>query len=288
MRKWKVLRTILLNNQMIQAEDAHIHIEDCGFQFGDGIYEVIKVYNGSLFTIKEHIDRFYTCAEKLQIVIPYTKDLLHKMLYDLVEENELEVGHVYMQITRGVASRTHFFPSDVAPTFVAYTQQGDRPLQNLQRGVRTIFDEDIRWLRCDIKSLNLLGAVLSKQKAHEQGCYEAILHRDGVITEGSSSNIFGIKDGVLYTHPVNNYILNGITRHVLLQCCEEIGLPVVEEAMTCERALEMDELLLTSTTSEVTPIIEVDCHPIADGLPGEWTRRLQQAFELKVKTAVMI
>lgn len=129
---------------------------------------------------------------------------------------------------------------------------------------------------------------MSKQKAHEQGCYEAILHRDGVITEGSSSNIFGIKDGVLYTHPVNNYILNGITRHVLLQCCEEIGLPVVEEAMTCERALEMDELLLTSTTSEVTPIIEVDCHPIADGLPGEWTRRLQQAFELKVKTAVMM
>lgn len=280
---------VLLNNQMVEKEQAFTSIEDRGFQFGDGIYEVIKVYNGSLFTIEEHIERFYRCADELRIVIPYTKDLLHKMLYDLVEENELETGHVYMQITRGVAPRTHFFPDEGAnATFVAYTEVAGRPLKNLAQGVKTIFEDDIRWLRCDIKSLNLLGAVLAKQKAHELGCYEAILHRDGTITEGSSSNVYGIKDNILYTHPINNLILNGITRAVLLQCCEEIGLQVVEQPMTTAEALVMDELLLSSTTSEITPIIQVGEQLISEGTPGEWTRKLQAAFEAKISTKVTI
>lgn len=280
---------VLINNQMVDKEQAFTSIEDRGFQFGDGIYEVIKVYNGSLFTIEEHIERFYRCADELRIVIPYTKDLLHKMLYDLVEENELDTGHVYMQLTRGVAPRTHFFPDEgTDATLIAYTEVGNRPLKNLENGVKTIFEDDIRWLRCDIKSLNLLGAVLAKQKAHELGCYEAILHRNGTITEGSSSNIYGIKDNVLYTHPINNLILNGITRHVLLQCCEEVGLKVVEQAITCDEALEMDELLLSSTTSEITPIIQVGEQAIANGVPGEWTRKLQQAFEAKISSKISI
>lgn len=283
------MKKIWLNNQLIDSEQASASIVDRGFQFGDGIYEVIKVYNGSLFTVEEHINRFYRCADELRIVLPYTKDKMHSMLYELVEENELDTGHIYMQLTRGAAPRTHFFPSEeTQATFVAYTEVAGRPEKNLANGVKAIFDADIRWLRCDIKSLNLLGAVLAKQKAHEQGCYEAILHRDGIITEGSSSNIFGIKNGVLYTHPINNLILNGITRHVLMQCCEEIGLQVIEEPMTCQQALEMDELLLTSTTSEVTPIIQVDSQVIASGIPGEWTRKLQQAFETRISSAIVI
>lgn len=194
-----------------------------------------------------------------------------------------------MQITRGVAPRTHFFPNEgTEATFVAYTQTAGRPLVNLQEGVKTIFREDIRWLRCDIKSLNLLGAVLAKQDAHELGCYEAILHRGETITEGASSNVFGIKDGVLYTHPVNNLILNGITRIVLMACCEEMGIPVVEVPMTKEQALAMDELFLTSTTSEVTPIIQVDEQLIAEGTPGAWTRKLQQAFEQKITATISV
>lgn len=280
---------IWLNNQLIENEDASVSIVDRGFQFGDGIYEVIKVYNGAIFTAEEHVDRFYRCADELRIVLPFTKDKMHKMLYDLVEENELDTGHIYMQLTRGAAPRTHFFPGeDTVATFIAYTEIAGRPEKNLQQGVKTIFDADIRWLRCDIKSLNLLGAVLSKQKAHEQDCYEAILHRDGIITEGSSSNVYGIKDGIMYTHPINNLILSGITRYVLMQCCEEIGLQVIEEPMTCAQALEMDELLLTSTTSEVTPIIQVDAEVIGDGTPGQWTRKLQQAFEAKISSAITI
>ncbi|MEG0381078.1 MAG: aminotransferase class IV, partial [Kurthia sp.] len=170
----------------------------------------------------------------------------------------------------------------------AYTTEGARPVNNLKNGVKTIFQDDIRWLRCDIKSLNLLGAVLAKQTAHEQGCYEAVLHRDEIVTEGSSSNVFGIKEGVLYTHPINNYILNGITRMVMLECCREIGLPVVEEAMTKTQFKSMDELFLTSTTSEVTPIVQIDEVVVGEGHPGEWTRKIQQAFEAKLPNMLVI
>ncbi len=138
-------------------------------------------------------------------------------------------------------------------------------------------------MRCDIKSLNLLGAVLAKQEAAEKGCYEAILHRGGdIVTECSSANVYGIKDGKLYTHPANNFILNGITRQVILKCAEEISLPVVEEPMTKADLLTMDEIIVSSVSSEVTPVIDVDGNQIGTGVPGEWTRKLQQAFEAKL------
>ena len=124
----------------------------------------------------------------------------------------------------------------------------------MENGVAVKSVDDIRWLRCDIKSLNLLGSVLAKQEAHEAGCPEAILHRDGLVTEGSSTNMFGVKDGVVYTHPVSNLILEGITRHVVLDLCKELDIPVVEEAFTLEEAFEMDEFFYTSTTAEVMPV----------------------------------
>lgn len=277
----------LWNDRLVKEGEIVISPEDRGYQFGDGIYEVVKVYNGDMYTITEHIDRFYASAEKIRIVIPYTKDVLHKLLHDLVEANNLETGHIYFQITRGTSPRNHPFPSpDVLPTFTANTKEKPRPLSNLENGVKTTFVEDVRWLRNDIKSLNLLGAVLAKQEAVEKDCYEAILHRGETVTEGSSSNILGIKDGVLYTHPANNLILKGITRTVVLQCAAEIGLPVVEEAFTKQATLEMDELFLTSTTSEITPIIDVDGHVINGGVVGEWTRKLQVAFNNKIQQSV--
>lgn len=278
---------VLWNDRLVKEGETVISPEDRGYQFGDGIYEVVKVYNGQLFTAKEHIDRFYASADKIRLVIPYTKDVLHKMIYDLIEANELQTGHVYFQITRGATPRNHPFPgSDVPTVFTANTKVNPRPLQNFENGVKTTVTDDIRWLRNDIKSLNLLGAVLAKQFAVEKGCYEAILHRDGTVTEGSSSNILAIKDGVLYTHPANNLILKGITREVVIQCAKEIGLPVVEEAFTTEALLQMDELIVTSTTSEVTPIIDVDGQVIGNGKPGEWTRKLQVAFDAKIPQSI--
>lgn len=273
----------LWNDQIVNDEEVVIDKEDRGYQFGDGVYEVIKIYNGEMFTVDEHIDRFYLSAEKIRITIPYTKDKLHQLLYQLVEKNEVDTGHIYFQITRGVAPRIHHFPSDtVKPVLTAYTKESPRPLQNVENGVKAIFAEDIRWLRCDIKSLNLLGAVLAKQEAYEKGCYEAILHRDHTVTEGSSTNVFGIKDDILYTHPANHLILKGITRGVVIQCAEEIGLMVKEIPFTTHEALKMEELFVSSTTSEITPIIQVDDTLINGGKVGEWTRKLQKQFETKI------
>ncbi|MEI4769225.1 D-amino-acid transaminase [Psychrobacillus sp. FJAT-51614] len=278
---------ILWNDQIVSEEEVKIGYEDRGYQFGDGIYEVIKIYNGDVFTATEHIDRLYASADKIQLVIPYTKDVLHKMLHELIETNEVQNGHIYLQVTRGISPRQHNFPTTaVDSVLTAYIKETSRPLAQLENGVKACFVEDIRWLRCDIKSLNLLGNVLAKQEAISKDCYEAIQHRGEVITEGSSSNIYGIKDGVLYTHPVSNLILNGITRKVILDCCEEIGLPVVEEAFTKAQALEMDEIIMSSTNAEVMPIVSVDEKPIGNGIRGEWTQKIQQAFELKIPSSI--
>lgn len=275
----------LWNNQIVKDEEVVIHKEDRGYQFGDGIYEVVKVYDGKLFTINEHLDRFFESASKIRLNIPYTKEQLHQLLIQLVEANNLQTGHIYFQMTRGYAPRSHNFPSGaVKPVLTGNTVQLNRPIENMEKGIKATFVEDIRWLRCDIKTINLLGAVLAKQEAYEKGCYEAILHRNGTVTEGSSTNVFGIKDNVLYTHPANNFILNGITRQVVLQCANEINLAINEKPFTTEQCLQMDELFITSTTSEITPVINIDGHQINDGQVGQWTRKLQQQFNEKIKS----
>ncbi|HIX42368.1 MAG TPA: D-amino-acid transaminase [Candidatus Kurthia intestinigallinarum] len=279
---------IWVNDQLMNRNEAKIDAEDRGYQFGDGVYEVIKVYKGNLFEMEAHINRFYRSADELRIIIPYTKDVLHKMVYDLVEADQLNTGHVYMQVTRGVAERQHYFPDEASATFTAYTQVSDRPVEQFEQGVKTVLYNDIRWLRCDIKSLNLLGAVLAKQAAHEADCAEAILHREDIVTEGSSSNVYGVKNGIVYTHPANNLILKGITRDVVFRCAKEQGIEIVEEAMTVEELLTMDEVFFTSTGAEVSPIIQINDTIIGDGEPGETTRKLQQAFEAKVQESITI
>ena len=280
---------ILWNDQFVQEEDVKIGFEDRGYQFGDGIYEVIKIYNGDMFTATEHIDRLYASADKIQLVIPYTKDVMHKMLHDLIEMNELQDGQIYLQITRGTSMRQHNFPVPaVESVLTAYTKETIRPQTQLENGVKACFVEDVRWLRCDIKSLNLLGNVLAKQEAISKDCFEAVLHRGETITEGSSSNMYGIKDDILYTHPVSNLILNGITRQVILSCCEEVGLKVVEEAFTKTQALSMDEMIMSSTNAEVMPVISIDGQLIGNGKRGEWTEKLQVAFEKRIPSAIKI
>lgn len=283
------MRYTLWNDKIVEDQLVAINKEDRGYQFGDGVYEVIKVYDGEMFTAKEHIDRFYVSAEKIKLTVPYTKDKLHQLLHELVEANELKTGNLYFQLTRGTSPRNHIFPGgEVHPVLTGNVKEAPRSVENGKIGVKATFSEDIRWLRCDIKSLNLLGAVLAKQEAHEKGCYEAILHRGETVTEGSSTNVFGIKNGVLYTHPANNFILSGITRGVILACANEIGLPVNEESFTKDEALQMDELFVSSTTSEITPVIDIDGNAINGGVIGEWTRRLQKQFETKLPVASTI
>lgn len=279
---------ILHNDEFIQEDDVKISKEDRGYQFGDGIYEVIRVYNGDLYTAKEHIDRFYDSAEKIRIVVPYTKDVFHKMMYELVEKNEINNGQVYVQITRGSSVRQHQFPTNPEPVLIGYTKTVERPVELMQNGAHAMFIEDMRWLRCDIKSLNLLGNVLAKQEAYDNGCYEAVLHRGEMITEGSSSNMYGIKDGVVYTHPATNLILDGITRRTILELCAELGIEVQQTPMTKDQALGMDEFFMSSTTAEIIPLTQIDGNKIGNGSRGALTEKLQKAFEARLNLGVKI
>jgi D-alanine transaminase len=276
-----------LDGQFTEREGLNISIDDRGYYFGDGVYEVIKVYGGELYTAEEHINRLFQSASKIKMAIPYADGELMEIARELVKANNILVGHIYIQITRGSAPRLHQFPdSSVPPVVIAYAINNPRPMAGIENGVAVKSVEDVRWLRCDIKSLNLLGNVLAKQEAHEAGCTEALLHRDGVVTEGSASNMVGIKDGTVYTHPATNLILNGITRQVVLGLCKELGIPVVEKSFTLDEAFEMDEFILTSTTSEVTPVISIDGHPISSGVPGIVTKQLQEAFAVQIPSFI--
>ncbi|MBO0603221.1 D-amino-acid transaminase [Sporosarcina sp. E16_3] len=276
-----------MDGQFTERDGLAISIEDRGYYFGDGVYEVIKVYGGELYTAEEHIERLFQSATKIKMTIPYAEVQLMEIARELVAKNNILVGHIYIQVTRGSAPRLHQFPNPAVPPVVTgYAINNPRPMAGIENGVGVKSVEDVRWLRCDIKSLNLLGNVLAKQEAHEAGCIEALLHRDGVVTEGSASNVFGVKDGIVYTHPVTNLILNGITRQVVLGLCEEQGIPVVEKSFTLDEAFEMDEFILTSTTSEVTPVISIDGRPVGSGLVGPLTKNLQKAFNLQIPSFI--
>jgi D-alanine transaminase len=275
---------VIVDGQVLDRISAKVDIEDRGYQFGDGVYEVIRVYNGKMFTGKEHLQRLEESADKIRLSLPYTPEELKTKLEELISKNELETGIVYMQFTRGTSPRNHVFPGkDVAPTFVAYTRKVPRPEEAMGKGVRTILDEDIRWLRCDIKSLNLLGNLLSKQKAAEVGCFEAILHRGETVTEGSHSNISIIKDGVIITHPADNHILNGISRQKVLEICGNEQIPFEERAYTLDELFTADEVFSSGTTVEVMPVIEIEGKPVGNGGPGPLTRRLQDLFKKEIE-----
>ncbi|MCJ7842765.1 D-amino-acid transaminase [Lederbergia sp. NSJ-179] len=277
---------VLVNNQLMDRTEAIIDIEDRGYQFGDGVYEVIRVYDGAVFTADEHLDRFFQSANKIKIDVQFDQKQLLALIHQLIEENNVHDGSIYMQLTRGASPRNHIFPgSEIKPVLTAYTKEVARPEGNLETGVKAMIADDIRWLRCDIKSLNLLPNVLAKQEATDHGCYEAILHRDGTVTEGSSSNAYIVKDGKVMTHPATNLILNGITRQVILKLCQAHQIPVAEEEFQIEDLKTADEIFISSTTSEIMPIVELDGQSIGDGKPGPFTRKLQTLFLKEIEAA---
>jgi D-alanine transaminase len=273
------MQYVLMNDKIYSRENALVDIEDRAYQFGDGIYEAIRVYNGSSFMMDEHMSRLARSAKEIQLNLSFSIEELKNRLKELISLNALKDGIIYLQISRGTAPRLHDFPVPAVPAqLIAYTKKLERPTTLLKNGIHTILTEDIRWLRCDIKSLNLLGNVLAKQKAVDAKCYEAILHRGQVITEGSSTNFFIVQDGILYTHPANNLILNGITRVKVLELCDTLKVGVEEKSFTIDQCLQADEAFITSTTNEVMPVIKVNDQEIGPGIPGPITVMLQQAF----------
>ncbi|MFD2133453.1 D-amino-acid transaminase [Pseudogracilibacillus auburnensis] len=272
------MNQILLNGNMIKRRSC-IDIEDRGYQFGDGIYEVVGIYGGKLFLMDEHLQRLKRSARELSIKLPFTMADIKQDLIELTKVNDVIEGLLYLQITRGVAPRTHELPVEkVEPMVVAYTKElGD--LTELQdMGSTAILQEDIRWLRCDVKTLNLLPNTMAKQRAVEQGAVEAILNRGEVVTEASSSNVFIIKDGIVYTHPANNFILNGITRQKVIQILQELNILVKEVPYTVTDLLSADEVFITATKLDVVPINSVDGHDIGTGKPGMMTIQILEAM----------
>lgn len=269
---------ILFQDTLKDRDNVAIDMEDRGYQFGDGVYEVIRVYQGQFFTFAEHMARLERSVKEIRMELPYPIDTIKTKLKELAEKNQLTDGIIYLQITRGPAPRSHELPKKAEPVLIAYTKDMSRPVHNLTHGIHTILTEDVRWLRCDIKSLNLLANVMAKQEAKDQECTEAILHRGDIVSEGSSSNVFMVKDHTLYTHPANQLILSGITRQSILKLVEQLHLSFSETSFTTEELLTADEIFITSTTSEITPVVKVNDTMIGQGTPGHMTQQLQEAF----------
>jgi D-alanine transaminase len=272
---------ILYQDQIVEKATIHISPDDRGYYFGDGIYEVFRVYNSELFAKEAHFARLIRTAEATKIRLPYSIENLEAKLNLLLQAEHIIEGTIYVQITRGVAPRAHPFPVNAEPIVYAYCNELKRPLHIMKQGITALSLPDIRWLRCDLKTLNLLGNVLAKQEALDGGADEAILHRDGLVTECSASNIMMVKAGVLHTHPANHLILHGVTRAIVLKLAAELELTIVEEAFDLKTLLTADEVFITGTTVEITPVIAIDHQQVADGLIGPVTLQLQEAFERK-------
>lgn len=271
---------IFSQGKFLHRDDLTFPFEERGLQFGDGVYEVIRVYNGKMHLLDEHVARLYRSLDAIKIKIDFTSEEIKSFLQSLLTRNNMESdGFIYLQVTRGSAERMHGFPENITPNIYAYVKYFPRPLKLLENGVKVITHRDERWENCYIKSLNLLPNVLARQTAHEQGAYEAILHRDELVTECSSGNIFIVKDGAIYTHPATNRILNGCVRQAVFRYAREANIPVYEEAFTLNDLAIADEIFLTSSLSEVMPVIQIDDMPIQNRKPGKITQKLQRFYE---------
>lgn len=268
-----------VNGRFCALSDAVVSVEDRGFQFGDGVYEVIRTYAARPFELDAHLARLERSAQGLHLPMPFTR----AQLADDVREGIRRAGYseckVYVQITRGAAPRDHQFPAALVPTLVM-TVRELRPLAEeiRARGVCAITVEDQRWGRCDIKSVNLLPNVLARQQAAEAGVFETIFVRDGVVTEGAVSNLMLVRDGVVITAPEGPRILSGVTRSLVLTLARQSGLSVEERYSTRTDIESAQEVFLTGTTLEVLGIVRIDGKMIGSGQPGPVTQMLAARF----------
>ena len=277
-------QTVHLNRAYIDREEASISPEDRGFLFADGVYEVVISYEGRVFRIEDHVARLRRSLEGISIR-GVDAAILADIAQELISRNDLsEVDAiVYMQVTRGAAPRLHAFPAEgTPPTVYAFARRFDLPRGMIRDGTRIITVPDIRWTRCDIKSVSLLPNVLAKQKAEEEGAGEAVFVRDGALTEGTASNFAAVFGGTLVTHHDCGFILSGITKKAVFEICADLGIPVQERPVKTGELVYADEMMILSTTKEIVPVVRIDDRVVGDGRPGPVTLRLQRAFE-KVK-----
>jgi len=278
---------VYLNGELLDRSEAMIPVDDRGFLFGDGIYEVVRATGGRLGAPELHWRRLARGLAGIEIRPPagLSERALSELAGRLLVENGLERGDalVYLQITRGAAVRTHHFPPDTtSPTVYAAASAFQPPDALRARGASVITLPDIRWARCDLKTVNLLPNVLGKQRAVAAGADEAVFVRDGVVTEGASTNVFAVFGSEVRTYPATNYILPGVTRHVLLEAAGALGVTVHEAPVLADELFTADELFLTSTTNDVMPVVTVDGRRIGAGRPGPLATQLFTALRARL------
>ena len=275
-------RIAYVNGHYFPHGAASVHIEDRGYQFADGVYEVIAVRGGGLIDSEWHMERLKRSLSELQIDMPMSVAALCVVLRETVRRNRVSTGIVYLQVSRGVARRDHPFPNPAVRPALVVTARRTPPVaaKVIDEGVAVISQPDIRWQRCDIKAIALLPNVLVKQAARSQGAYEAWqVDEAGFVTEGGSTNAWIINnEGILVTRPPENAILNGITRRRLIALAESRGINVEERAFSLAEAKSAREAFLTSTTAFVTPVVQIDGTTLGNGRPGSQTLGLRELY----------
>lgn len=268
-----------LNGRFMPLAQAKVSVEDRGYQFGDGIYELLRVYNGRIFHLEEHLERLEHSALAIGLSIVYSKSRWKEILTKAHARSRYPDAKLYIQITRGTAPRDHAFPQRVRPTvLVTVRELIPLPSELREKGVSVIMVPDLRWGRCDIKSINLLPNVMARQKARSSGAFEALFVRDAWVMEGAGCNVFAVIGGQIVTPPRGPTILPGVTRDVVIELAREARDPLIEKGISVEELLHAQEVFLTGTTVEILPVVQVDGKPIGDGRPSRITRRLYQQF----------
>ena len=268
-----------VNGQFSPLEQATISIEDRGFQFGDGVYEVVRTYGGVPFRLHDHLLRLESSARAVSIPVPLSGTEWEALIREGVQRSQYAECLVYIQLTRGMAPRAHLFPSAANPTVVlTFREMAGRDAALRRQGVPAVTLSDLRWGRCSVKSLNLLANVLAKQEANDAGAMEAILVKDGLVTEGCSSNVCLVRDGTIITPPLSDQLLAGVTRAVVLELARKAGIVVDEREVPQEELTRVDELFLIGTTIEVLPVSTLNNVPVGGGIPGPVTKAVSEAF----------
>ena len=281
--------TVFLNGRLLPIEHATVSVLDRGFIFGDGVYELVPVYSRVPFRLEEHLARLERSLGETRIPNPYSRAQWRAHIYALIDAQPFEDQGIYFQVTRGVAKRDHAFPADVEPTVFMMSNPlvNPQPAQ-VEKGASAVSAQDYRWLRCDIKSISLIGNCLLRQISAEAGGAETILFREGKLTEASASNVFVVKRGVIQSPPKSNLILPGITYDVVVELARANGLPLEFKDIPEADVRAADELWVSSSSKEVLAIVELDGKRIGDGRPGPVFRRmfqLYQEFKQKVMRA---
>lgn len=273
-------RHAYVNGRYVPHQDAAVHIEDRGYQFADGVYEVVLIHEGRLLDEEPHLDRLERSLRELGIASPMSRPALRQVIRALLRRNRLTQGLLYIQVTRGVAPRDHKFPpAGVAPALVLMTKRLQAPPANAP-GVAVVTTPEIRWRRCDIKSIALLPNVLAKQRAVTAGAYEAwFVDAEGAITEGSATNAWIVTaDGALVTRQIDAAILSGITRRTVIALAEQAGLRLEQRAFRLAEASAAKEAFITSASSFVLPVTTIDGTAVGDGKVGSFTATLRAAY----------